>query len=455
MPRILVVSPHFPPVNAPDMQRIRMSLPHFVDAGWEVVVLAANDREPLAPLEPDLLQTVPAAVRVVRTHVWSRRWTHWFGLNNLGLRTLLSTYWAGRKVLRESSFDLVYFSSTQAVLFPLGRLWRSEFQVPYVIDLQDPWLSDYYHRPGAPRPPGGWKYAFAHGTARMFEGWTLARAAHVISVSQPYLDALEHRYPWFRRDSGSVLTFGSPDADFAVARERYLREPPITPATRGIKIAYAGRLGPDMLPALDHLFHGIALVLREGIAIEVYFYGTSYAPAGQAEATTTSLAASHGIAAHVHEFPARITYLNSLRLLLETDVALVLGSNDPSYSPSKLYPTLLAGKPTLAVAPERTVLAERIAELGGAVLAAYAPGSGTDPLCGEKIAGLLRTLVRDRASFPAPPANLERIREHYSAAAVAVRQLEVFLAVIARHRHPPATLPEADQQAATNAPLPP
>ena len=51
MPRLLIISPHFPPINAPDMQRVRMSLPHFVDAGWEVVVLTVDDREPLAPLE--------------------------------------------------------------------------------------------------------------------------------------------------------------------------------------------------------------------------------------------------------------------------------------------------------------------------------------------------------------------------------------------------------------------
>ena len=44
--RLLIVSPHFPPLNAPDHQRVRMSLPHYAACGWEPVVLCiARDRQ--------------------------------------------------------------------------------------------------------------------------------------------------------------------------------------------------------------------------------------------------------------------------------------------------------------------------------------------------------------------------------------------------------------------------
>ncbi len=42
MRRVLIVSPHFPPTNAPDHQRVRMSLPYFQENGWEPVVLAVT-----------------------------------------------------------------------------------------------------------------------------------------------------------------------------------------------------------------------------------------------------------------------------------------------------------------------------------------------------------------------------------------------------------------------------
>ena len=40
--RVLFVSPHFPPINAPDAQRIRTMLPYLESLGWEAEVLAVE-----------------------------------------------------------------------------------------------------------------------------------------------------------------------------------------------------------------------------------------------------------------------------------------------------------------------------------------------------------------------------------------------------------------------------
>lgn len=435
MPRLLIVSAHFPPVNAPDMQRVRMSLPHFVDAGWEIVVLTVDDREPLAPLEPALLATLPRAVRIVRARVFSRRWTRWFGINNLGPRTLPFLYAAGTRLLAKGQFDLVYFSTTQFVLCPLGRVWHRQFGVPYVIDLQDPWLNEYYNRPGAPRPPGGWKYLFAYWSAKILEGWTLRECAHVISVSSVYLDELRHRYRWFQSAQSSVVTFGTPDLDFEFVRRRSPPAARILPASSSMKIAYAGRLGDDMLSALDLLFAAVARVADTLPRLELFFYGTSYAHAGHGDASTTALAAKHGISAQVHEFPTRIGYLDALQLLLETDLALLLGSDDRAYSPSKIYPTLLSGKPILAVAPRDSVLETRLRELGGAALVTFDPGRLIDAV--EPLAATLRMLLRGDGDRVAPPVNAARLTEAHTAAAVAAQQLRIFNGILRAAQPPP------------------
>lgn len=436
MPRLLVISAHFPPVNAPDMQRVRMSLPHFVDAGWEVVVLTVNDHHPLAPLEPALLATIPPAVRIVRAPLLSRRWTRYVGINNLGLRTLPFLYEAGCELLTSSRFDLVYFSTTQFILCPLGRVWLREFGVPYVIDLQDPWVNDYYTRAGAPRPPGGWKYIFTYLIAKVFERWTMQRCAHVISVSSAYLESLRHRYPWFGEDRGTVLTFGAPDADFRVVRQR-TNAPRILPDTPSLKIAYAGRLGPDMLPALDVLLGAIARLASTPRRVELFFFGTSYARAGAGEATTTALATKHGLSAVVHEKPARIGYLDALQLLLETDLALLLGSEDRAYSPSKVYPTLLAGRPALAIAPRDSILEHKVRELGGASLVTF--DAATKETATAELADVIRRYLdtgRDPAALPVDQARLER---DYTAAAISAQQLRIFNRII--RASTPATEP--------------
>jgi hypothetical protein len=430
MKRLLIVSPHFPPVNAPDMQRVRMSLPHFVKAGWEVTVLTADDREPQAPLEPALLQTVPDSVRVIRVPCLSRRWTRFFGLNNLAWRMLPFLATAGIRLIRTWRPSVIYFSTTQFTTMPLGRLWRRSYGLPYVIDLQDPWVNDYYRQPGAPPPPGGWKYRFADASARLLEGWTLRRSAHVISVSARYLDDLARRYPWWTPDRGSVLTFGAPDEDFALLRARPDATRALLPAgKRSLRIAYAGRLGPDMLPTLEVLFAAVARCRDATRPVELYFFGTSYAGADRAESTGTACAQRHGIADLVHEQPARIGYLDSLRLLIDTDVALVLGSEDQGYSPSKIYPTLLAGRPTMAIAPTGSVLAGAVEELGGAALVTYRPQPTADDQAVAALTGLLQHCIAGRP-LPAPPLDRARLEVRHSAAAVARRQLEIFSRVI-------------------------
>jgi hypothetical protein len=187
-----------------------------------------------------------------------------------------------------------------------------------------------------------------------------------------------------------------------------------------------------MAPALNALFAALAL-LSSDARFALIFFGTSYAPDATGVRTTTALAREHNVDEWVHESPARIGYIDSLRTLLETDLALVLGSSDRSYSPSKLYPTLIAGRPTLALAPRDSILATMVQELGGAMLVTFDPQAPDDPAPIRQIASLLEAFARNRA-WPAPTAQVDLVRRKYSAAAVAFAQLEIFNAVIGRDR---------------------
>lgn len=434
MPRVLIVTAHFPPANTPDMQRVRISLPHFVDAGWEITVLTAEDREPIAPLDPDLMETIPRAVRVVRAPVFSRRWTRRLGINNLGLRALPFFYRAGNQLLREKNFDLVYFSTTQFILMPLGRYWLREFGVPYVIDLQDPWVSDYYSKSDAPPPPGGWKYRVSHFLSGLLEGPTIMNAAHVISVSWPYLQALEARYPGFWADQdGTVLPFGTDPSDYEIAERKMRTAPPLLPPTKSFKIVYAGRLGPDMLPALQVLFAAVSELKKNGQNCEVFFYGTSYAPALQGKATTRKLAGQYQIEDRVHEYPDRIGYVDARRIMLEADMLLLLGSNDMAYSPSKIYSTLLAPKSVLAVAPINSVLERILQETGGAEVATFDLTQATDLQSSQKLADRLQDFFQDRSRPFGTPKMPDLMREH-TAEVLARKQLAIFNNVIRFNR---------------------
>ncbi len=130
MKKVLIVSPHFPPTNAPDMHRVRMSLPHYRANGWEPVVLAVGDRWQEGVREAELLGTIPADVRIVYTRAIPIRLSRLLGIGTLGLRAWWSMFWTGSRLLRREKFDLVFFSNTQFLIFTLGPIWRRLFPRP-------------------------------------------------------------------------------------------------------------------------------------------------------------------------------------------------------------------------------------------------------------------------------------------------------------------------------------
>ena len=153
MRRLLIISPHFPPVNAPDMHRVRMSLPHLVEFGWETRVLAVDPSRVEGVEEPLLLETIPPCVPVHHCNAFDVCWTRKLGVGALAIRALPFLHRAGAAILRAHKADLVYFSTTMFPVMVLGRLWKRRFGVPFVVDMQDPWVSDYYERrPRLERP---------------------------------------------------------------------------------------------------------------------------------------------------------------------------------------------------------------------------------------------------------------------------------------------------------------
>jgi hypothetical protein len=380
--RVLIVSPHFPPVNAPDMQRVRMSLPYYRSCGWEAVVLAVGEQWHRAVREPDLLATVPSDIRVVRTGAVPPGLARWLGIGNLGLLAWPFLFLAGWRLLRREKFDLVFFSNTQFMTFTLGRLWQARFGVPYVIDIQDPWRTDYYERAGSRRPPGGWKYRFARLTAWLFEGGSYARASGFVSVSGAYFDELSRRYAWFSARPRSVIGFGASAADLEKARKL---PPSSLGGPRGdasVHFLYTGASGPVMPHAISVLFHALreyrAREPEKARRLMFHFVGTSYVEAGRGKPSVIPLAAEFGVADQVDEVPHRIGFLQALRLQIDADVLLLPGSSDPAYSPSKVYLYYLAGPPMLGLVFKGSVMEQLLKELNCSHLVSFGATGGKE-----------------------------------------------------------------------------
>jgi hypothetical protein len=357
---LLVVSPHFPPTSAADMHRVRHSLPYFEEFGWRPTVLAVKPDFVEACEEPLLLKTVCSDAHVRRVKALPAAVTRKVGLGDVGLRSVPFLYCAGAQLIRKNRFSLAYFSTTAFTAIPLGRIWKEQFDLPFVVDMQDPWLSDYYEDKQCDARPR--KYWFSQRLHRALEPWTMKAVDGLVSVSPDYLTTLRERYPWLVDKPQTVLPFGASDRDFDVVRchpqpNNFFRK---TPAH--IHGVYVGRGGKDMTFALQIIFQALKLGIQTGPEIfrrvRLHFVGTDYAVGMRARHTIAPVADSLGVSSLVEEVPERVPYFEALQLLRDADFLIVPGSDDAQYTASKIYPYILARKPLLAVFNRRSTVCQ-------------------------------------------------------------------------------------------------
>ncbi|HEY9250898.1 MAG TPA: glycosyltransferase [Rariglobus sp.] len=354
MKKVLIISPHFAPTNAPDMQRARLAIPYLRAHGWEPVVLAiAPEYIEGGVLDPLLEATYPADTRIVRVRGIPPRLTRWLGIGSLWLRCGRAFRAAGEKLLREEKFDLVFFTTTQFDAFTLGPLWKRQFGLPYVLDYQDPWVNDYYGRTRT-KPPGGMlKFACAQWRARRQEPGTLREASGVIAVSDAYSRTLAGRYPWFPANRVLLLPFGAAAADIATARGHTPARPLVDFNDGCFHHIYAGRCGPDMSISLTAIFRAFKRFRErqpeKASRIRFHFIGTDYAPPPLGREWAMPIARGEGVGEYVTEHCYRVPYFDALHYLVKADALLAVGSNDPTYSASKIFPYILAERPMLVV----------------------------------------------------------------------------------------------------------
>lgn len=347
------------------MQRVRMSLPYFADFGWEAEVVTVDERYSDMVKDELLLESLPAGLKLHKVKALSKTLTSKIGLGSLALRSLWFYRQKVNQLLKTENFDLIYFSTTQFPVCILGAYWKKRFGVPYVIDMQDPWHSEYYkNKPKNERPP---KYWFSYRLNKYLEPIAMKEVDGLISVSEKYISDLQHRYPRLKAISAATITFGAFERDNQIARDNADRFKPLLNANFK-NLVYIGRGGADMHKALSVLFAAV----KNGQEkfpdlfknLKISFIGTSYAAAGQGKKTILPIAKQFGVEDMVIETTNRISYYHAILTLQQADALFIPGSDSDGYTASKLYPYLLNNKPLLAIIKSNNPAVEVLQEYG-------------------------------------------------------------------------------------------
>lgn len=350
--------------------------------------------------DPHLKQALPDGLTISHTGALPIQTTRKLGLGNLGIRSLPFLAKAGDRLLATQPFDLVFFSTTIFPVMVLGDRWQRRFGVPYVLDFQDPWRVDA--APTSQRPGGRLRYAADKFLARMLEPKAMRQVSHVVSVSPAYPEKLQQRYRWLKSEQFTTLPFGAPEQDFEQLPTLGIQQSIFDPNDGKRHWVYVGRGGADMEFALRSLFLAIKTDRdrqpHHWQDVRLHFVGTSYASGARAHKTVETIAQKIGIADLVTEYPDRIPYFEAQQVLRDSDAILLVGSEDPTYTASKLYPGILAQKPILAIFHEQSSVVDILHQCHAGRIVSFSHNSSPQQLQPQLTAYLHELLQKAKGS---------------------------------------------------------
>ncbi len=424
--RCLIVSPHFPPSTLAGVHRARHLAKHLPSHGWRPTVLCVDPQHHIEKLDPELARLVPSDVQIVRTGAIPVRLTRPFGIaGDIGLRGYFHLRAAVAREMRRMATDAILITGSPYYPMLLAGWIRRRWNVPVVLDFQDPWVSRV--RSEAPlRSKAGCSHRLAIG----LEPQAVRNAAFITSVSRRQNDEMAARYPWLDRNCMADIPIGGDPEDFEALRGTAAYD---QLETHRVTFSYVGTALPRSGSLVRALFRGLFKLRVQNPnlveRIRLRFVGTSNQPNDSSTFRIRPLAESEGVADLVTEEPARVPFLDALRVLATTDVVMMIGSDEPHYTASKIYPGLMSGRPYLSIFHRMSSSHEILTNAGGGLALAFETTNELETSVLTIAEGLEHLALNPGAFGQANPAAYAPFTAH----AVAGRFAEVFERATQRH----------------------
>ena len=434
MKRVAIVGADFAPSSLPPALRIRFFASHLAEFGWQPTVITTDPAYYQTALDAEMARLVPESVEVIRTPALPRRVTRLFGVGDLGMRSMWHHWRALKQLCAEGRVDLVFIPVPPYAPMVLGRLLHDRFGIPYVIDYIDPWASEYYWKlPRSRRPP---KWALAYTLARLLEPFAVRHAAHIVGVSKGTTDSIRARYPRLSEDDVTEIPYGGETADWEYIRQHPRPNMVFEAADGRLHVCSVGAYTEAMRPVLAALFRAVYLGVSRAPEVfrrlRLHFVGTSYA-GGSRALPVSEIAREEGVADLVEEQPRRVPYLDALQLLADAHGLLVVGSEEPHYTASKIFPYILAKKPLLVIFHSQSSVVPIMEQTRAGSMVTF-DAAAPAPTKVQEISRQLEAMLRLPAGHE-PPTDWEAF-EAYTTKQMAARLADVFAGALAKSAAP-------------------
>ena len=273
-----MISPHFPPDGSAGTHRVRLLAPHLASYGWTPTVLTVAEQDYEGRVDPELGALVPPSLEVIRTRAIPAYVTRRFGMGDLGLRALPGLRRAAWSLHRARPFDALFITIYPTYPAVLGPMFKRHFDVPFILDYQDPWVGAWGSEVGGGNGAAvDAKSRATRALARRLEPRVLQAADAVTAVSaRTYQDAFVRAGVSSHVAAEIPIGWDPADLDAIARREPRHR---LIPNDGRINICYTGTLLPLGVATLRAVLAAArALIERDpslADRVRLYFFGTS------------------------------------------------------------------------------------------------------------------------------------------------------------------------------------
>jgi len=303
----------------------------------------------------------------VRAPAWSASCTRRLGIGDLGLRAFHGIGRVCRTLLARERFDALFITVYPVYPALLGRSLKRRFDLPFVLDFQDPWVGAWGATVGG--GPGGspdWKSRASRQLGEWLEPRAVGAADALVAVSQGTIDGIVERNPCAARVPHAVIPLGFEAADFERLRVTPRPMRYFDPRDGHVHVCYVGTVLPTGIGTVRLLLDGLKRARDsrpDGGRLRLHFFGTSNQSSSD-QYRVLPLARERGVDDVITEIPGRLDYLDALSVLTQASGILLLGSSERHYTASKLYPALLAKRPILALFHEASSVVQILGDTG-------------------------------------------------------------------------------------------
>ncbi len=385
MKNVLIVAYYFPPSGGPGVQRVLKYVQYLREFGWEPTVLTVRDGN-FPARDESLLDEIPAGVKVIRTEIFEpydlyRKLTGKAKGTAIDVNTIRkegasismservaefvrATFFipdarigwyrhamkAGMKAIAEHNINAIYSSSPPYTCALIARGLKRRTRLPWVAGFRDPWT-------GFITTPDRWALPARVDRSLEQSVFTEADAVEVAWLGIQK-DAIR-KYPSLPSAKFHHLPNGFDSHDFPVVDRSQRTDDRFTVTYTG---SMYGRRNPDaFLRAVEQLV-AQGSVRRERIRLR--FIGR-FGDEVMEMFRNSTLGDAIDVVGYM---PHRESIA---QLLLSDALLLVVDECDESDEvvPGKVYEYIGSGKALLAVAPERSAIADLIAETRSGYLA--------------------------------------------------------------------------------------